>query len=164
MAGTFFPVWSAGQTITAAGLNDIPPIVAWKTTQLARSSVTPTADPDLVMDLIPGTYAIEAFANYTSTGGGHFRAGFSYSGTQGINNWMGIGQGTAAVTDFRGMGKSIDGTNQIWGDNGANFQGVFFNGMIEALTSGTLSFLWSIDSVGTTTLRQASWLKLTQVA
>ncbi len=180
MTGTVFPTWTANQIVPARGLNSISSISAWKLADTSKiSNVTVAADPDLVVDTGIGVYILEAFINFfapsaATAGGsaGDIKVGFSLttSTTLVFSNWIGQGQGTAALTDFRGMGRSVDGTTQPFGGAGVagsgNFQTVSFNGMFQPAVPGTLSLVWAqnISNPLATVVRRGSWLKITQVA
>ena len=162
-------MWRSGQAITAAGLNRMLPLTAWKTDQTSRASTTTaTADPDLVIEIPDDAlvaYAIEIGLNLTGAalGSGDVKVGLEYSGSLGTNNWMGIGTDTTSVDNANFFGRSIDGNTQPYGVNGGNFSLVHINGLIEPSTAGTLSLLWAqnTSSATATNLRQGSWMRLT---
>lgn len=170
MAGTQFPGWVAGNTITATLLNDMNPITSWKTVVTSRASnVTATSDPDLILDLPSvGSYVIEAYILYTGAAvglAGAIKAGLNYTGTLTSGNWIGHSHDTAATTNFRGIGATVNGGQMSFGTNGANFSGIFVNGFLTVSTTGQLQFQWAQNttSATATVVRDGSWIRVQQV-
>lgn len=164
------PSWSAGSRITASGLNTMLPKQAFKlaTTSLT-STTTLTADPDLVLSIGSGelgSYEIDGFLSVTgaAVGTGDVKIALSYTGTMGANGWVAQGSDTSSITNLHGFGRSIDGTTQAFGVNGANFTVVDLGGSIQALTAGVLTLSWAqnTSSATATNMRLGSWLRLTR--
>lgn len=162
-------MWRAGKRVTAAGLNRMLPLTAWKNAATSRSSTTTISDdPDLLI-AIPAdalvTYAIELGLNLTGAalGSGDFKMAIDYTGTVTTSNWMGIGTDTTSVDNANFFGQSIGTSTQTFGVNGGNFSLVHVNGLIEPATAGTLSLKWAqnTSSATATNLRQGSWFRLT---
>lgn len=139
------------------------------------AGLTPTAtsanttsliiDPALSVDLVPGTYLIEAQIPITTQDGG-FKCDLA-GGTVGVDNVfaqytlfddVGTAYGTARSSTLAGAG------SQIAAADDSNYM-LQITGSVEVSTAGTLGFRWAAlipDSTDTTVSRGA-WLKATKV-
>lgn len=170
MSGTQFPGWTAGEEITADLLNDMTPIVAFKTAATARTSTTTsTSDPDLLIDLsVSGTYLFEGFINYTggTLGSSDLKLAVNYTGSQTNGVWGGQGITTASATALQSMASVIGTSTIAWGTAGATFQVLTLNGYFQVTSPGQFQIQWAqnTSNATATNLRAGCWIKLTQVS
>ncbi|NEC90480.1 hypothetical protein [Streptomyces sp. SID12501] len=165
-----FPTFLAGQTLTAALLNSIPPVLKYKAAGTDRATATLSDDPDL-------TFAVEANAVYEMRGvlrvnttdatNGDFNLSWTVpSGAQGL--WSGIGQpATATATDgtVRTMGSTIS-ASRAYGAiiSGGNELAIVVHSLLVTSSAGTYAVNWARSgSAGTVSLMAFSYLTLTRV-
>src|SRR6266700_530137 len=154
------PTYSNGQILNASDCNSwFTPLAGYKTADLARTSTTQSADPDLTIPVAAnGVYWVEAFLGYkSSTTGDIFQWGWSFPG----------GGGGLYHALYTGGGGLFVSETELWSDTGhsagsavantvypVTFRGKFAN----SSTAGNLSFLWAAKTSGTTTLTNHSVL------
>lgn len=164
-----YPTFLAGQTVTAALLNSIPPVTKYKAAGTDRATATLSDDPDL-------TFAVAANAVYEAQGvlrinttdatNGDFNLSWTVpSGAQGI--WSGIGQPTTATTTdgtVRTMGSTIS-ASRAYGAiiSGGNELAIAVHSLLVTSSAGTYAVSWARSgSAGTVSLMAFSFLTLTR--
>lgn len=165
-------MFKPGDRLTSAALNEMLPLVAYKSVTTSRTSTTTaTLDPDLQIAISAdqlATYALEGLLILSGAvlGAGDVKTSVVYSGSSSQGTWMGMGTDTSLSTNCRFFGGSIttSSTLQPFGVNGGNFTIVNITGLLSPTSAGTLGVQWAQNtSSGTATnMRLGSWLKLTR--
>ncbi len=154
------PTWIPGQVLAASDVNAwFTSLAGYKTADLARTSTTQSADPDLTIAVAAsGIYWVEAMLGYkSSTTGAVLQWGWSFPG----------GGGGLYHAIYTGGGGSIVSETELWSDTNHNsgsavantvypvtFRGKFVNGG----SGGNLALTWAVQTSGTTTLTNHSVL------
>jgi len=159
------PVWSPGQVLTASDVNTwFVPVIAYKTTDLGRTTTSQTADPDITLAVAANsTYTVEGVLFYKSTTAGtDFQWTWAIpAGTAGglyVATYLGSGGG-AVVADTNGWtdpAKAADATvaNQVYG---VRISGTLSTGG----TAGNFTLLWAASAgAPTTTLTARTRIQL----
>jgi hypothetical protein len=142
------------------------PLVATKTSTTSRNTTTTvTADPNLVVTLPVGNYAIQGLINIGCAAGGT-GAGFKYglinTGTMvGSVGFVGMANGAVAAGAQTG---SISGAIGI-GTIALNSDFLSLEGWVEVTVAGTLSFGWAqnTSNANNTNVSIGSWMSVTPV-
>lgn len=180
MSGTQFPVFFAGQRLTALMLGGTVPYTARKTSATSRNTTTTLADdPDLAGIALPaGTFEIEFVGLFTltTTATQKIKTRWAFSGT-----WNGsaapracIGPGTSqtatpsAATETNFQAVSLSGADAIYDQAAGGSYGSFREtcGIVVCSTSGNFSIQWaqSASSANNTTLQEGSFVRIIQTA
>ena len=170
MSGTQFVTWAAGSKITATGLSNMEPFHAVKPAGTTITNSTTLADdPDLQIIIAgAGTYIIEGFLNSigAAIGTGDLKMTIAYTGTASFSVWGNLSIATTGATALSASGNFF-GATQSYGVNGGNYTIGALNGNFVATTGGTLKLQWAQNTANATTgttMRQGSWLRVTQSA
>ncbi len=148
--------WDSGDTITAARLQDMVPILVIKTSATSRASTTTaTADPDLVVTLRPNvTYLMKVSVCVIGAAAGDFKMGYSVTGTltetgamrtsHGMATTGGDPRDTANVRADGGTGTTTIASTPAYGTHATARNNVEETFIIAAGASGgVLSLIWA---------------------
>lgn len=170
MAGNQLVPWTAGSKITAAALLSEEPFHAVKPSPTTITNSTTLADdPDLQINIAgAGTYIIEGFLNTigAAIGTGDLKMTIAYTGSTSFSVWGNLSMTTSSATALAASGNFF-GATQSYGVNGGNYSIGALNGQFVATTGGTLKVQWAQNTANATTgttMRQGSWLRVTQSA
>jgi hypothetical protein len=141
------PVWATNQVLLAADVNSwFVPIVAYKTADTPRNTLTQTIDPDLQVSL-------PASATYQVTGSILYNCATAATGLA----WsftLPAGAGGAFESTYNLSGTGFGGYNNAWsaagllaGNTSTIGYGVRFTGiLVMSTTPGTFGFNWAAGS------------------
>lgn len=180
-----YPVFLAGQRITAALLSSAQPQVIRKTADTSRTSTTTTtADPHLQISLLSNAvYVWSGWVKYDTDAAADLVLDFTLPGDA-LGEWLGFGAGNpvtgaSATPTLRVDTQGVSGymirteTNDVaqsrsFGGLGVGItMGVMMNGIVRmGPTAGTLSLDWaqSASSATATTLYTDSWMLFQRIA
>ncbi|MFC7817547.1 hypothetical protein ACFUTR_23235 [Streptomyces sp. NPDC057367] len=158
-----YPVFYAGQRITAGLLSSVLPLEAYKGSDTTRTATTVTADdPDLVLTLeANATYYVEVFIHYAASSSELLLTHWTVpSGATGFRSAWGPAQ-TVATSDPAGDGRwGIHGftTDVQYGTrSNATFQTMAWEtGNVITTDGGTLALKWAQNTSGATGTRVAA--------
>lgn len=172
MPEVIYPDIRAGQDITESMLRSMLPTWVYKTAQTDRlSTITPTADPDLVIDLAVGTFMVEMWIRYSTPAAADFRTDWNFSGTVSTSNRWCLGLGTT-VSDSTPQGIMRSGihgfaTDVIYGDRaGANQMACYEQSLVTVTVAGLLEFRWAqgTSTASNTSVHGESAIKVQRLA
>lgn len=175
-----YPTVRAGQKVTGSLLDSMLPKTVRKTADTARTSTTPSADPELQIAVeANGVYVVEGmllvFGSVDTDMQLDWSAPTGSDGSWGATglaeteNWAGA-LNPSNVTNGKMVGTTTITSARAYGVDDAGSgspTAMFINGLlIVGSTAGTYSVDWSVQSgeVGTITVMSDSWLKLTRIA
>lgn len=173
MPEAIYPDIAAGQDITADLLRSMLPVWAYKSGQTDRNTtITPTADPDLQVDLEAGaTYQVEIWIHYSTPAAADFRTDWNYTGTLSSTNKAAVGLGTT-VSESTPQGIIRAGVHGIatditYGDRGGSNQiFAYETGLVVTTTAGTLEFRWAqgTSNASNTSVHAESRMRVQRIA
>lgn len=173
-----YPNVRAGQKVTGALLESMKPVTVRKASDTARTSTTPSADPEL-------QFTVEANAVYTMEGVLYYDGSVDTTdiqidwsaptGSDGSWGAIGLPETDAGAANVNDTNVKLVGTTTI---TSARAYGVDNLGtgspatlhvkslLITGSTAGTYSLDWSVQSgeAGTITMLNDSWLALQRIA
>jgi hypothetical protein len=168
---TAFVDWFSGQDITAASLNNMQPLNAYKPTATSRASTTTlTADPNLAAAVVAsGVYEVECYLDYTGAAQGSGDLKFGWTGPSGAAlSWSALGFAVSGgfTTPELICNNTITSTRQVGSNSGSTVDCWIKGVLTVSSTAGTLTFTWAqnTSSSTATVLSAGSWLRLTRVA
>lgn len=159
-----FPVTVAGMAFTAALIQSIAPITAWKAADTPRSNtVTLANDSDLLIPMAAnGNYIFAAFLFMTAAtiGTGDLAVAFTWpTATGALCSWGSAGLNSAsAVPNWNGA-RNTSGSLVALGCNGASLTWALLAGSCQnGGTAGNLQLQWSqnVSNATATTLKARS--------
>jgi hypothetical protein len=161
------PVWSVGQVLAAADVNNwMVPVAVVKMGDTSRTSTTVTADPELAVT-IPGagSYAFRMYINYEGGTGGAADMQFVMNSVGSIRfQCLGINASAGTIDPST---TRVGGTAITCLTSGAGaLKAVTAAGSLVTGTSGTVTFSWAQNSSsGTATIVHAgSWMTFRRLA
>jgi hypothetical protein len=168
-------VFLAGQTLLAATLEDWQPRWIQKAALTGRgSTVSPTADPDLAVSLVAGTwtFVLNGYTSSVANAAGDIRVRMAWTGTATVDYY---GHGLVTALASGGSGGLIaspgargdttsPGTEFLAGCSTAG-QLLRITGSITATTSTTLTVEWAqrASDANNTRMLEGSWLEARRV-
>jgi hypothetical protein len=165
-----FPQILAGMDYTAALIQSIAPLSAWKAADLPRSNTTTVAnDGDLLIPVVAnGSYIFLAglFATGAAISTGDIKVTFTWP--SGSGKWGSAGLATgSAVPNWNGARTSSGATPVGFGVNGASSSTAWiFGTLLNGATPGNLQLQWAqnTSNATATTLQAESFLAAIRTA
>lgn len=162
--------WAAWGRLATDGFPAGEAVVARKTADTSRASTTTVAaDPHLTVDVVPGTYQVDALLLYQAADTADLRLGWATpSGTSGAW-WPGgsdSGNTTFAATTRWGARNEVDTTLPVAGVGAGNIMACRPVGTLIVTTAGPAALAWAQQASSTTAtiLHANSWLQLRRIA
>lgn len=163
-----YPVWAAGQRITASMLTAMQPLTVVKTAdESLTNNTTLQNDDELFLSLAANaTYQVDGWIQYTASSTGDIKVDATIpSGATMTWSMGGTGNGSLTNNDVSAFPNS---TARVSEGNGGTAQTIPVRGyVVTTTTSGTLQFRWSqstADAVTATIVKAGSWLRAVRTA
>jgi hypothetical protein len=137
------PVWTPGQVLASADVDAwFVPLVAYKTSNLSRTSTTITADPDLVLSVAANAvYEVRVMINFqNASGASAFSWNFTVpSGTTGVYGGFTAAPGPV----FSSFGATWPTTASAAASDNLGHVHSFSGTLITSSTAGSLTYQWA---------------------